>query len=60
MKNNFYVLLIIGRPASGKSEIIDFLKRVPADERREALHIGNFVEIDDFQCSGPGWKNTPY
>ena len=48
MKNNFDTLLIIGRPASGKSEIIDFLKRVPTLERRTELHVGDFIEIDDF------------
>ncbi len=48
MKNNFETILIIGRPASGKSEIIDFLKRVPKEKRLSDLHIGDFVEIDDF------------
>ena len=48
MKNNFETVLIIGRPASGKSEIIDFLKRVPKENRLNDLHIGDFVEIDDF------------
>jgi len=42
------ILFLIGRPAAGKSEIIDFLKKTPVDERRQRFHIGEFEEIDDF------------
>jgi hypothetical protein len=38
----------VGRPASGKSEVIDYLKKVPEEERVKRLHIGSFEEIDDF------------
>ena len=48
MTNTFDTLLLIGRPASGKSEIIDFLKRTPKDKRQNEFHIGDFIEIDDF------------
>lgn len=48
MKNTFNTLLLIGRPAAGKSEIIDFLKRTPKDQRQTDFHIGDFIEIDDF------------
>ena len=48
MTNTFDVLLLIARPAAGKSEIIDYLKRTDADERRRRFHIGKFEEIDDF------------
>src|SRR5437867_9500871 len=48
MNNNFDVVILIGRPAAGKSEVIDFLKKTPADERSRRFHIGNFEEIDDF------------
>lgn len=41
-------LILIGRPAAGKSEIIAFLKGLSADERRETYHLGPFVEVDDF------------
>ena len=46
--NAFDVLILIARPAAGKSEIIDFLKHVPPDERIHRFHIGPFREIDDF------------
>ncbi len=44
----FGILILIGRPAAGKSEVIDFLKKVPVEERKKRFHIGEFVEIDDF------------
>jgi hypothetical protein len=42
------VVIITGRPAAGKSEVIDFLKKVPSDERIRRFHIGEFEELDDF------------
>lgn len=48
MKNAFDNLIIIGRPACGKSEFIDFMKKCPAAERMEKFHIAPFEEIDDF------------
>jgi hypothetical protein len=47
-RNTFEILLLIARPAAGKSEIIDYLKRVPESQRIERFHIGRFQEIDDF------------
>lgn len=47
-KNTFDILLLIARPAAGKSEIIDYLKKTPQEERSEHFHIGRFEEIDDF------------
>ena len=47
-KNIFDIIILNGRPAAGKSEVIDFLKRVPVEERIERFHIGEFEEIDDF------------
>lgn len=44
----FEVLLLIGRPASGKSEIIDYLQRTPAETRRRRYHIGRLDVLDDF------------
>ena len=48
MKNTFDVILLIGRPASGKSEIIHFLKHLPDDARRERFHIAKLEVHDDF------------
>ncbi len=48
MTDIFRHLLVLGRPACGKSEFIDFLKHSPDDMRRTRLHIGRFEEVDDF------------
>jgi len=47
-RNRFDILIIIGRPAAGKSEIIDYLKKPMKDDREKRFHIGEFEEIDDF------------
>lgn len=46
-KNTFEILILIGRPASGKSEIIDFLTHLP-DDRRPRFHIASLEVLDDF------------
>ncbi len=46
--NTFDVIFLIARPAAGKSEIIDYLKRTPEAERYRRFHIGPFDELDDF------------
>ncbi len=46
--NNFPVLIIIGRPAAGKSEVIDYLKKADPAERLAKFHIADFEELDDF------------
>src|SRR5512138_716903 len=46
--NHFDIVLLIARPAAGKSEIIDYLKRLPPEARAERFHVGSFAEIDDF------------
>lgn len=48
MSDIFQHLFVLGRPACGKSEFIDFLKHAPEDVRRGRLHIGRFEEVDDF------------
>lgn len=48
MNSQLKILILIGRPGAGKSEIIDYLKRQTDDERLRRFGIGPFVEIDDF------------
>lgn len=48
MSNTFPILIITGRPAAGKSEVIDYLKKTELEERLRRFHIGNFEELDDF------------
>lgn len=47
-KSHLPILIITGRPAAGKSEVIDFLKKADPAERLERFHIGSFEELDDF------------
>lgn len=44
----FKILLLIARPAAGKSEVIHYLKKSPLEERVNRFHIGAFEKIDDF------------
>jgi len=44
----FDIIILNGRPAAGKSEIIDYLKSVPLEERIRRFHVGEFEEFDDF------------
>ena len=46
--NAFDVLMLIARPAAGKSEVIRYLKNTPPADRLERFHIGRLAEIDDF------------
>jgi len=48
MNQHFPILIITGRPAAGKSEVIDFLKKCDSILRLEKFHIANFEELDDF------------
>ena len=48
MTRTFDHVLLLGRPAAGKSEFIDFRKKTPDDERARNFHIGRFEELDDF------------
>jgi hypothetical protein len=44
----FEHLFVLGRPAGGKSEFIDFMKKLSAAERAARFGIGRFEEVDDF------------
>ncbi len=46
--DTFPVVILIGRPAAGKSEVIDYLKQLSDDERRARFHLAPLQEIDDF------------
>lgn len=48
MSDFFEEIILIGRPAAGKSEILDYLRRTESEERLSRFHVGNMVEIDDF------------
>jgi hypothetical protein len=41
-------LILIARPAAGKSEIIHYLTQSDPEERREKFHVGEVKIIDDF------------
>ena len=48
MDERFETIILIGRPAAGKSETIDFLRKTDERTRAMRFHIGAFEEIDDF------------
>jgi len=48
MNDLFEIVILNGRPAAGKSEIIDYLQQLPVAQRRERFHIGEMEEFDDF------------
>ncbi len=48
MKKTFDHLFVLGRPASGKSEFLDFMKNISDSERAEKYHIGKLNILDDF------------
>ena len=49
MKNRIFdALILIGRPASGKSEIIDYLSSLDTEDRRRRFHLGDLFVADDF------------
>jgi len=46
--DKFKIIILTARPASGKSEVIDYLKKTELPNRLKRFHIGEFEEIDDF------------
>ncbi len=49
MKKKLDIILFLGRPAAGKSEVIDFFKKLKLSERKKLYGISKIVEIDDFK-----------
>jgi hypothetical protein len=47
-RDTFDIIFLIARPAAGKSEVIDYLKRTDTQTRRARFHMGPFIELDDF------------
>jgi hypothetical protein len=47
-EDTFDVLILIGRPASGKSEITELLKQVSPEVRRRRFRIADVDVLDDF------------
>ncbi len=66
MDKTFDHLLLLGRPAAGKSEFIDFMKKTPDPERAKDYRIGRFDELDDFLwlwerfCDDDLWEEAGY
>lgn len=48
MPEIFHKIILLGRPASGKSEVIAYLKNTTDEERLRRFHLGKIKEIDDF------------
>jgi hypothetical protein len=48
MTEHFEILLLLARPAAGKSEVIHYLKSLAPAERLNRFHLGNLLELDDF------------
>lgn len=48
MPEIFHKIILLGRPASGKSEVIHYLKNTSDADRVKRFHLGKIVEIDDF------------
>jgi hypothetical protein len=48
MTELFHKIILLGRPASGKSEVINYVKNITDEERLKRFHLGKIKEIDDF------------
>ncbi|HDL86074.1 MAG TPA: hypothetical protein ENH11_07100 [Candidatus Acetothermia bacterium] len=46
--DTFDIILLLGRPAAGKSEFIDFMHKTPIAQRARDYHIAPFEALDDF------------
>ena len=48
VNNLFKVILLLARPAAGKSEIIQYLQNLTMEDRINRFHLGRIQVIDDF------------
>ena len=48
LDDTFDIILLLGRPAAGKSEFIDFMHKTPIAQRARDYHIAPFEAVDDF------------
>jgi len=48
MEEIFEHLIVLGRPAGGKSEFIDYMLHQSDDRRARRYHLGRLVIVDDF------------
>jgi len=48
LDDTFNIILLLGRPAAGKSEFIDFMHKTPIAQRARTYHIAPFEALDDF------------
>lgn len=48
MEKHHPVIILVARPAAGKSEVIDYLKKTPLVERMERFGVAELAEFDDF------------
>ncbi|MBP7652730.1 hypothetical protein KA977_04865 [Candidatus Dependentiae bacterium] len=46
--NTFNIIIFLGRPAAGKSEVIDYIKKQQKDELIKKMHISDYETLDDF------------
>ncbi|MCK4649221.1 hypothetical protein KAT51_06840 [bacterium] len=49
MQRTFNIILFLGRPGAGKSEVIDFLEKTPLNMRIKRYYIGDYIVLDDFK-----------
>ena len=49
LMKTFDNLILNGRPNGGKTDFTHFIRASDFEDRRQRLHIGNFIELDDFE-----------
>ena len=47
-KNSFDIILLVALPASGKSEVRNFMANLPPERLLKEFHIGENLQLDDF------------